>query len=414
MQATEEASRSRHRHRPTEPREPRESGFEAERVAAFLDQNAARHSKPQPLPDAASDASAPPPPPASANSPPPCASPDRRLDDLDRTLTVLEEKLFAALQSSATEEELVDLTRPGRPRTRSLPRQDVRRAASPGAAAVPAQASARSSAASRASACSTWATHERNPAHRSSRSTAATASPSATAATPCCVPFTLPGETVEVSIPTPATKPSCSASSTPSARARARTLPALRRLRRLPVPDGELPRAASPQAIHLRRTPARAPASIRTRTRRCTPPNPGATATAFASASHAVGGGDEAAPKAPRLGYNRRATTEFLPITTCPIAAPVLWSTAKSLLAAAAARPRRRLLAQRHRRSRALLRPHHDAHPGHLLRRAPHESPLRHASTAPPSRCKPTRRKACSSPQPPPPHSTPAPAPPAA
>jgi hypothetical protein len=31
------------------------------------------------------------------------------LDDLDRTLTVLEEKLLAALQSSATEQELVDL-----------------------------------------------------------------------------------------------------------------------------------------------------------------------------------------------------------------------------------------------------------------------------------------------------------------
>ena len=36
-----------------------------------------------------------------------------------------------------------------------------------------------------------------------------------------------------------------------------------------------------------------------------------------------------------RLGYNRHATTDFLPITTCLIAAPVLWSTAKSLLAAA-------------------------------------------------------------------------------
>jgi hypothetical protein len=31
------------------------------------------------------------------------------LDDLDRTLTVLEEKLFAALQASASEEELVAL-----------------------------------------------------------------------------------------------------------------------------------------------------------------------------------------------------------------------------------------------------------------------------------------------------------------
>jgi len=37
-----------------------------------------------------------------------------------------------------------------------------------------------------------------------------------------------------------------------------------------------------------------------------------------------------------RLGYNRHATTDFLPITTCLITAPVLWSTAKSILAAAA------------------------------------------------------------------------------
>lgn len=37
-----------------------------------------------------------------------------------------------------------------------------------------------------------------------------------------------------------------------------------------------------------------------------------------------------------RLGYNRHGSTEFLPISTCLIAAPVLWSTAKSLLGAAA------------------------------------------------------------------------------
>ncbi len=37
-----------------------------------------------------------------------------------------------------------------------------------------------------------------------------------------------------------------------------------------------------------------------------------------------------------RLGYNRHGGTEFLAISTCLIAAPVLWSTAKSLLAAAA------------------------------------------------------------------------------
>lgn len=46
---------------------------------------------------------------------------------------------------------------------------------------------------------------------------------------------------------------------------------------------------------------------------------------------------NEAQPEgALRLGYNRHGTTEFLPITTCLIAAPVLWSTAKSILSAAA------------------------------------------------------------------------------
>jgi 23S rRNA (uracil1939-C5)-methyltransferase len=53
--------------------------------------------------------------------------------------------------------------------------------------------------------------------------------------------------------------------------------------------------------------------------------------------ARAVGGGDDTDTEGSlRLGYNRHATTEFLPITTCLIAAPVLWSTAKSLLAAAA------------------------------------------------------------------------------
>jgi 23S rRNA (uracil1939-C5)-methyltransferase len=53
--------------------------------------------------------------------------------------------------------------------------------------------------------------------------------------------------------------------------------------------------------------------------------------------ARALGGGDDTDTEGSlRLGYNRHATTEFLPITTCLIAAPVLWSTAKSLLAAAA------------------------------------------------------------------------------
>jgi 23S rRNA (uracil1939-C5)-methyltransferase len=53
--------------------------------------------------------------------------------------------------------------------------------------------------------------------------------------------------------------------------------------------------------------------------------------------ARALGGGDETDTEGSlRLGYNRHSTTEFLPITTCLIAAPVLWSTAKSLLGAAA------------------------------------------------------------------------------
>jgi 23S rRNA (uracil1939-C5)-methyltransferase len=39
-----------------------------------------------------------------------------------------------------------------------------------------------------------------------------------------------------------------------------------------------------------------------------------------------------------RVGYNRPASTEFLPIVTCPIAAPVLWRMAEALLAATSER----------------------------------------------------------------------------
>jgi 23S rRNA (uracil1939-C5)-methyltransferase len=39
-----------------------------------------------------------------------------------------------------------------------------------------------------------------------------------------------------------------------------------------------------------------------------------------------------------RLGYNRPASTEFLPVITCPIAAPALWQAAETLLSTAAER----------------------------------------------------------------------------
>jgi hypothetical protein len=94
-------------------REPQESGFESQRVAAYLERNATILGAPfmaqshrdmsgmqetivttaQRLHELAT----------TMRSETPLA-----LDDLDRTLTVLEEKLFAALQSSATEQELVD------------------------------------------------------------------------------------------------------------------------------------------------------------------------------------------------------------------------------------------------------------------------------------------------------------------
>ncbi len=109
MQSAEELVEASTGLAPTTAREPRESGFESERVATFLDQNA-QALEAAVLPNQPSDAvrattaarlrelS------ASMRSPEPLP-----LDDLDRTLTVLEEKLFAALQSSASEQELVDL-----------------------------------------------------------------------------------------------------------------------------------------------------------------------------------------------------------------------------------------------------------------------------------------------------------------
>ncbi len=115
MQSAEEMVEASTGIAPTTAHEPRESGFESERVAAYLDQNA-KALEAQTASGAAHPASelwattlaitsarlrelG-----AAMRSPTPPA-----LDDLDRTLTVLEEKIFAALQSSATEQELVSL-----------------------------------------------------------------------------------------------------------------------------------------------------------------------------------------------------------------------------------------------------------------------------------------------------------------
>jgi hypothetical protein len=115
MQSAEELVEASTGLAPAAAHEPRESGFEAERVATFLDQNAhaLQAATNSGAPHLASEMWA-----ATAST---TATRLRELaasmrsteapalDDLDRTLTVLEEKLFAALQSSATEQELVDL-----------------------------------------------------------------------------------------------------------------------------------------------------------------------------------------------------------------------------------------------------------------------------------------------------------------
>jgi hypothetical protein len=127
----------------TTTREPRESGFESERVATYLDRNAqtleaasitnlsSRPERSEVERPAVESATTPGAPSSSgsliagqggvlsilattAHRLHELATTMRTetplpLDDLDRTLTVLEEKLFATLQSSATEQELVAL-----------------------------------------------------------------------------------------------------------------------------------------------------------------------------------------------------------------------------------------------------------------------------------------------------------------
>jgi hypothetical protein len=117
MQSAEEMVEASTGLAPATAHEPRESGFEPERVAAYLDRNAeALAASPTTNPGAphldsemwAATAS------TTAQRLRELAITMRGptplpLDELDRTLTVLEEKLFATLQSSATEQELVDL-----------------------------------------------------------------------------------------------------------------------------------------------------------------------------------------------------------------------------------------------------------------------------------------------------------------
>ena len=103
MQSAEEMVEASTGLAPVNAREPRESGFESDRVANYLDRNA------QALEAAASDAND-----IAASTLATTAVRLRELavsmrdaaplalDELDRTLTVLEDKLLAALQSSAS------------------------------------------------------------------------------------------------------------------------------------------------------------------------------------------------------------------------------------------------------------------------------------------------------------------------
>jgi hypothetical protein len=95
--------------------EPRESGFEAARIAHYLERNAAlltaATNLPAPANATAAEAAARLRSLATALSPPtdnlqPATG---NLEELDRTLTVLEEKLFAALLTAAPEDQLVAL-----------------------------------------------------------------------------------------------------------------------------------------------------------------------------------------------------------------------------------------------------------------------------------------------------------------
>jgi len=104
MQATEEMVEAATGTAPAK-RDGAPSGFEPQRVAAYLERNAAALNANEALSATLTTTTqrlrelA-----ATMRSDAPLP-----LDELDRTLTVLEEKLFAALQSAATEQELVDI-----------------------------------------------------------------------------------------------------------------------------------------------------------------------------------------------------------------------------------------------------------------------------------------------------------------
>jgi len=121
LEAVEQAKEAAIGAAPAESAEPRESGFEATRIARYLVRNAglleaAAAGLASPADRVASEVaarqrelagslvSAAPVEPALTREPPAA-----NLEDLDRTLTVLEEKLFAALLTATPEQQLVAL-----------------------------------------------------------------------------------------------------------------------------------------------------------------------------------------------------------------------------------------------------------------------------------------------------------------
>ena len=98
MRAAETAAEAATGVGPADTAETRESGFEAERVRRFLEQNAATIEAAGLQPETARRLRE-------------LAAADYkgRLEELDRTLTVLEEKLLAGLLAEASEEELTAL-----------------------------------------------------------------------------------------------------------------------------------------------------------------------------------------------------------------------------------------------------------------------------------------------------------------
>jgi hypothetical protein len=95
----------------TTPAQPRDSGFGADRIVRFLHRNAAQLDAAAvriPLP-AAAETAARLRTLAAELSPSTHEPPTSNLEDTDRTLTVLEEKLFAALLAATPEEQLVAL-----------------------------------------------------------------------------------------------------------------------------------------------------------------------------------------------------------------------------------------------------------------------------------------------------------------